>query len=119
MRTPRLLGPVVRLGSKTKSWFSRLGNAEVAEALIATWCVEFLRVRRLGGFHVVEIVVISALMLGLKAIVAEAGRRRNSGKTYTLQARTAPMGRMDIRRRPDGPYPRHGRARFRDRRGFD
>ena len=53
-------------------------KSEVAEALIATWCIEFLRVRKVGGFHVVEIIVISALMIGVKAIVVEASKRKDN-----------------------------------------
>jgi len=55
-------------------------KSDVAEAMIATWCIEYLRIRKVGGFNVVEIVVISALMLGVKTIVIEAGRRRYSDK---------------------------------------
>ena len=60
--------------------FTRMKKSDVAEAMIATWCIEYLRIRKVGGFNVVEIVVISALMLGVKTIVIEAGRRRYSDK---------------------------------------
>ena len=88
------------LGSKLSSvatqagtTFSRLKKSDVAEALIATWCVEFLRVRKVGGFNVVEIVIISVLMLGVKTIIMEASRRRYSGKgrTFVMSNRTSQM----------------------------
>lgn len=76
--------------------FSKINKSEVAEALIATWCIEFLRVRKIGGFNVIEIVVISAVMLGVKAMVIEASRRRYSDKERTFvmppgSARVEPM----------------------------
>jgi len=88
------------LGSKLSSvatqagtTFSRLKKSDIAEALIATWCVEFLRVRKIGGFNVVEIIVISVLMLGVKTIIMEASRRRYSGKgkSFVMSNRTTQM----------------------------
>ena len=92
---------------------THLRKSEVAEAMIATWCIEFLRVRRLGGFHVVEIVVISALMLGVRTIVKEAGRRRDSGKvrTHTMSVRTTQMDSMGIDERTPGSSGRIRRSR--------
>lgn len=96
----RLAGAIPTMGSKFSSsfsrariMFSRLKKSEVAEALIATWCIEFLRVRKIGGFNVVEIVVISALMLGVKTIITEASRRRYSdqGKRFVMSTDVTPM----------------------------
>ena len=77
--------------------FSRMKKSDVAEALIATWCVEFLRVRKVGGFNVVEIVIISCLMLGVKTIIIEASRRRYSGnknRTYVMSSGPSQMDTM-------------------------
>jgi hypothetical protein len=68
------------VSSQVKTTWSRLSKAEVAEALIATWCIEFLRVRRIGGFNVVQIISVSLLMLIIKQIVFEASRRNAHGK---------------------------------------
>ena len=104
------------LATQAKTTFSRLSNSDVAEAMIATWCVEFLRVRRFGGFHVVEIVVISVLMVGLKYMVTEASRRKRRGdKSYTMQTEGAQMERMDFGDYRSGTY--HGSRHFRRSRG--
>lgn len=49
--------------------------------------------RRLGSFNVVEIIVVSALMLGIKVINADSGRRRHEGsnKTFVMSDELAPM----------------------------
>ena len=73
-------------------------NSDVAEAAIGAWCVEYLRVRKLGmGFHVIEIIALSVFMLGAKAIVSEAVRRRTGngkGRSTTLQNWTPQMAAM-------------------------
>ena len=99
------------VGDKLKGIFSNLKSSEVAEALIATWCVEYLRVRRLGGFNVVEIVAISLLMLSVKAIVTEAGRRRYNDKTRTfvMSSGTSQVDRMGVRRNTFNPHKRYAR----------
>ncbi len=108
------------LAIQAKTTFSRLSNSDVAEAMIATWCVEFLRVRRFGGFHVVEIVVISVLMVGLKYMVTEASRRKRRGdKSYTMQTGRAQMEQLDFGDYGAGTYNgsrRFGRGRKRQRR---
>ena len=73
--------------------FSRMKKSEVAEALIAAWCVEYLRVRKVSGFNVVEIIAVSALMMGARAVVMEAQRRRTDGegKTVTVSSRITPV----------------------------
>ena len=71
-------------GTTVRTTFSRLKSSEVAEALIATWCIEFLRMRRMGGFNVVELVVISILMIGVRTIITEASRRKSSGHQGTM-----------------------------------
>lgn len=101
--------------SRLRSLFTRVSNtlshmksSEVAEALIATWCIEFLRVRKVGGFNVVQIVAISALMMGVKAIVMEASRRRYSdqNRTFVVSRRHAPMDPVARRQ-----YPPHSDGR--------
>ena len=72
------------LGTRASTTFAHVRKSEVAEALIATWCIEFLRVRKIGGLNVVQIVTISILMLGVKTIITEASRRRYGGKDKTL-----------------------------------
>lgn len=98
---------VQNTGSLFKGLFIRVGKSlthmkksEIAEAMIATWCIEFLRVRRVGGFNVVEIIVVSALMMGVKAIVSEASRRRGNVRSHTMSIRTTPMDSMGIDERP-------------------
>jgi hypothetical protein len=118
----RIAGAVQSTGSMFKGLFTRaaaslahLKKSEVAEAMIATWCVEFLRVRRFGGFHVVEIVVISVLMLGVKTIVSEASKRKRNAtnRSYPMQSRYTQVEPMDI-----GRYP--NRSRYGSRRaGFN
>jgi hypothetical protein len=99
------------LTTQAKTTFSQLSNSDIAEAMIATWCVEFLRVRRFGGFHVVEIMVISVLMVGLKYMVTEASRRRRRGdKAYTMQTGATQMESMDFGGYRSGTY--HGARRF-------
>ena len=85
----KLMGAVTKVADK----LSNLKKSEVAEALIATWCIEFLRVRKIGGFNVVEIVVISALMLGVKTIVVEAGKRKYHGSKREVVMSTEVMRR--------------------------
>lgn len=104
--------------TKLKGMLSNLKSSEVAEALIATWCVEYLRVRRLGGFNVVEIMAISLLMLSVKAIVTEASRRRYSdtNRTFVMSRRNPQMGGMGVYRGSARTYPgfrgSHGPRRF-------
>ena len=89
----RLLGGISQVGMT----FTRMKKSDVAEALIATWCVEFLRVRKVGGFNVVEIVIISCLMLGVKTIIIEASRRRHGGNknhTYVMSSGPSQMDPM-------------------------
>ncbi len=77
--------------------FTHVKKSDVAEALIATWCIEFLRVRKVGGFNIVEILVISVLMLGVKTIIMEASRRRygDKNRTYVMSNRSTQMGSME------------------------
>lgn len=94
--------------ASAKNVFSHLKKEEVAETLLATWCVEYLRVRRLGGFHVVEIIAVSILMLGIRAIVTEASKRRNNGnkrRTYVVSTGDSQMGSMDQRFRNPADSP--------------
>ena len=109
---------VITVGDKLKRVLSNLKSSEVAEALIATWCVEYLRVRRLGGFNVVEIVAISLLMLSVKAIVLEANRRRYNDKarTFVMSTGSTRMGRMGVNQYSTRSHTRHGRSAFRQRR---
>jgi hypothetical protein len=72
------------LGTRASTTFAYVKKSEVAEALIATWCIEFLRVRKIGGLNVVQIVTISILMLGVKTIITEASRRRHGGKDKSI-----------------------------------
>lgn len=60
-----------------KSAVTNVAKSDVAETMIATWCIEFLRVRKVGGLNVVQVIVISALMLGVKTILKEADRRKS------------------------------------------
>jgi hypothetical protein len=87
-----------RLGSvntRVKTTLSHLKSSEVAEALIATWCIEFLRVRRVGGFHVAQVITISLLMLIIKAIILEAGRRNNGNhKKVIVSGWDSPLERV-------------------------
>ena len=87
----KLVGAIAKLVSKlssggtlVKTTFSHLKSNEVAEALIATWCIEFLRMRKFGGFNVIQLVAISLLMLGVRTIITEARRRKNGGHTRTV-----------------------------------
>lgn len=78
-------GSTLRTAStRVKQTFSHLKSSEVAEALIATWCVEFLRVRRFGGFNVAQIMTISILMLIVKQIILEASRRNGNGEARVV-----------------------------------
>lgn len=86
--------------SKAITALRGIKSNEVAEALIATWCVEYLRARRIGGLNVVEIVLISALMLGVKTVVLEASRRRTNAKAIIVSGRHSRMGTMEIREYP-------------------
>ena len=104
--------------TKVKRVLSNLKSSEVAETLVATWCVEYLRLRRLGGFNTVEIMAISLLMLSVKAIVTEASRRRYSDKdrTFVMSRRNPQMGGMGVYRGSTRTYPRfrgsHGSRRY-------
>ena len=102
--------------TRAKTMFAQLSKSEVAEAMIATWCMEFLRVRKVGGFNVVEVIVVSALMLGVKTIIQEAGRRRGheGSKSFVMSNRYTQMGRMAPYRDPFSADRRVRRAR-RDR----
>lgn len=108
--------------TKAKRAVSRLKTSEVADALVATWCVEYLRARRLGGFNVVEMMAISLLMLSIKAIVLEANRRHHNGKNRTVVVSSwdTQVGEMGLSPDSTRTYPEyrryvHGRARFRQR----
>ena len=85
---------LLTLLTRAKTTVARMKSSEVAEALIATWCIEFLRMRKIGGFNVVEIIVVSALMLGVKTIITEAGRR-NSGDTRRSFVMSDELSSMD------------------------
>jgi hypothetical protein len=100
--------------------FSRLKKSEVAEALIATWCVEFLRVRKVGGFNVVQIMIISFLMLGVKTVIMEASKRRHNGKsrTYVMSTRTSQMEPMEVRHNDSVRGYRRGNHVYRRRPPF-
>jgi len=94
----KLISKLGTIPSRAKSTFKHIKKSEVAEALIATWAIEFLRVRRLGGFHVLEIIVISTLMLGVKAIISEAGRRQHNVRTrsYAMPNKRSRMESVDF-----------------------
>ena len=81
---------------KAKIFVKNISTSEVAEALIATWCVEFLRARKFGGFNTIQVIAISVLMLGVKTIVQETGRRRYSDKdrAFVMSDKTTQMGTM-------------------------
>lgn len=66
---------------------------EVAEALIATWCIEFLRMRKVGSFNVAEMILISTLILTLRTLITEASRRRyhDKARTYVMSRRTSQL----------------------------
>ena len=59
-----------------KSVFPHLNRKEVTEVILSTWCVEFLRARRYGSFHIGQTVVISILMVGVRLIISETNRRQ-------------------------------------------
>ena len=107
---------IVSIGDKIKKIGSNLKSGEVAEALIATWCVEFLRLRRVGGFNVAQIMVISILMLTIKAIIIEASKRKDNERSVVLSNRNTQMGRMDERQYTAYSHPRYGRYQARHRR---
>ena len=104
--------------TKIKAAFTYLKRSDIAEALIATWALEFLRVRRLGGFHIVEIIIISTLMLGVKAIVTEAGRRRHNvrNRSYDMPDGYPFMEPMEIGKYTARTSNRSRRSRFTRRR---
>jgi len=85
-------------------------KAEVAEALIATWCIEFLRIRKFGGFHVVEILVISVLMMGVKTVIFNRARRHHNAKH-----RSYPMQNGDTQLQRVGRYRNPARSNYRPR----
>lgn len=96
----KLASKLSNLGGTVRTTLRGLKKDEIAEALIATWCVEFLRMRRLGSFNVVEIVVISVLMLGVRTIINEAARRRNGGvtkKSVVVSDRITQVGQVEFR----------------------
>ena len=106
------------LSTQVVTTCSRLKTSEVAEALIATWCVEFLRVRKIGGLNVVQIVTISVLMLGVKTIITEASRRRYGGKdkSTVVSNRTTSVESMGIHGNSYVPNQRVRRTRRYQRR---
>lgn len=96
----KLASKLSSLGGTVKTTFTNLRKDEIAEALIATWCVEFLRMRRLGSFNVVEIIVVSVLMLGVRTIINEAARRKHGGttqKSVVVSDRITQVGQMEFR----------------------
>lgn len=107
--------------TRATTTFAPMNKNEVAEVLIATWCVEFLRMRRLGSFNVIEIVVVSALMLGVKVVSSQTGRGRHEGsnRTFIMSDELAPMEFMgngsrstaSARWRPAGSRRYRGRNR--------
>ena len=102
--------------TRVRTTLSQLSKSEVAEALIATWCV---RVRKVGGFNIVEVVVISALMLGVKTVIQEAGRRRGSEgpKSLVMSNRYTQMGQMGTNRNSSHTDRRVRQSRRRRRSG--
>lgn len=76
--------------------FSHMKKSEIAEALIAAWCVEFLRTRKVRGLNVVEVIAISTLMMGARAVIMEARRRKNgeSEHSVVMSNRFTSMDRM-------------------------
>ena len=106
------------MGDRLKRVLSNLKSSEVAEALVATWCIEYLRVRRLGGFNVVEIMAISILMLGVKAIIMETNRRRYNDKsrTFVMSTEHTQMGKSRVNNYSANSYRGYGRGSFSQRR---
>ena len=80
--------------TRVRTTFSRVGTSEVTETLIATWCFEYLRLRKVGGFNAIEMVAISALMLAFRTIISEASRRKygGKGKSIVVSDRYSQMG---------------------------
>jgi len=79
-------------------------NNEITEALVAAWCIEFLRLRRVGGFRPVEVITISLLMVVVRHLIQQAGKRGRSAEhgEIVLSDRTTQMGFMGYRRGAHG-----------------
>lgn len=89
---------------QVKSIFVHLSQSEILETLIATWCVEYLRVRRISGFNTLQVFGLSLLMLGVKAVIIHAGRNNEPKHREVVVSDWSPqVGRMGNRQR----VPRH------------
>jgi len=106
------------LFTRASSSFAHMKKGEVAEALIATWCIEFLRMRQMKSFNVIEMVTVSILMLGVKAVIADTGRRRHEGRnhTFVMSDELSPMDRMGNSKRSTSDSFRRSRGNPRHRR---
>lgn len=91
----------------------KVNKSELAEVIIATWCVEFLRTRRLTGLPVAAIVGISALTVMIKLVAVGTSRGRDGDETFVVSDWHASMGTPFDR---DARDP-HRRVRNHRRRG--
>jgi hypothetical protein len=98
--------------TQIKDALKGLANSETAEVLVTTWAIEFLRLRRYGKFNFGHMVGISVLMLIIRLIIEEAGRRSNGNhREVVLHGRRSQMESMGNRRnstRHDWDWLRRG-----------
>lgn len=73
---------------------SHLKSSEVAEALVAAWCMEYLKARRLGGFNIYQIMTISVLMLIVKSIIEHKKDANEDENSVIVSDRITPMDPM-------------------------
>ena len=101
------------------SWtqIKRVFDSDLAEMLVTTWAIEFLRLRRHGQFHFTHMILISLLMVIVRALIHEAGRRSDNGphREIVLRSRRSQMESLGDRRSATG-YDRWFKHRGRKRR---
>lgn len=76
----------------------RLGKAEVAEALLTTWAIEFLRLRKIGAIRPAEVIVVSLLSVIIKTILNEASRRKKDDRRIVVSSWASQMEPMGYQR---------------------
>lgn len=105
---------IARALTRTKKALSQLSQNDVIEAALATWCIEFLRVRKVGGLNILQIVVVSTLLLGVKTIIVEtSGRKKGNAqiRQFVMSAKGPRMESMGNYGSPPTRYRQQGRNR--------
>lgn len=81
----------MKLMETVKAGLRHIKTSDVAEVAIATWCIEYLQIRKYRVFNLPETIAISLLMLMAKAVITEAARRRTSENHQHRNTRTVVM----------------------------